>query len=396
MNFNEQFCHKIKGNPILRSSVPKEYEVEGIKNKAETIKYDSVDIFYDFLVSERDFWAKYSTNSFFSKFKNNYDSAINQFSNANNNVNNYEYSRYLNQVINSIIKIPNSNTVLSKQLIKYENNSEDFLNGYLAGINKNSIQTSATTDYIKGIFSALEYIGLIKKLDDLLEEEKICVKETIESLSNQSNDYVSKYNDLFKSKNEEFNTLDKKINDTIELNKINYDNFVKEKDVKITELEKLYNEKLRMSKPADYWLKMFQGYKKSGIIWLIISMIIAIITIILLVIIIIKAPIMSNEEHWFDTLKNTALLTVITSISVYVLRLTVKIAMSSLHLSRDAKEREQLTYFYLSLMHEKAVTEKERELILVSLFSRSDTGLLKGDSSPEMPNINISDYISKK
>ena len=32
---------------------------------------------------------------------------------------------------------------------------------------------------------------------------------------------------------------------------------------------------------------------------------------------------------------------------------------------------------------------------MTSLFSRADTGLLKGDSSPEMPSINISDIFSK-
>ena len=70
--------------------------------------------------------------------------------------------------------------------------------------------------------------------------------------------------------------------------------------------------------------------------------------------------------------------------------------MSSYHLARDAKEREQLTYFYLSLINEKAVTDSERELVITSLFSRSDTGLLKGDSSPEIPTINLGDIISKK
>ena len=33
----------------------------------------------------------------------------------------------------------------------------------------------------------------------------------------------------------------------------------------------------------------------------------------------------------------------------------------------------------MSLINEKAITDSERELIITSLFSRSDTGLLKGD-----------------
>lgn len=69
-------------------------------------------------------------------------------------------------------------------------------------------------------------------------------------------------------------------------------------------------------------------------------------------------------------------------------------AMSSYHLARDSKEREQLAYFYLSLMQTNGVTDKERAIILNSLFSRSDTGLLKGDSSPVMSS-NVTDIIDK-
>jgi hypothetical protein len=55
------------------------------------------------------------------------------------------------------------------------------------------------------------------------------------------------------------------------------------------------------------------------------------------------------------------------------------------HLSRDAEEREQLSYFYLALIKEGAVEKEDRHLIMQSLFSRADSGLLKEDSSPTMP-----------
>ena len=141
---------------------------------------------------------------------------------------------------------------------------------------------------------------------------------------------------------------------------------------------------------------MSQEYElkaKSYIKW---SVAIGIISIILLSLLIILVPEATQTSHWFDLVKNTAILTIITTILVYTLRIFVKMAMSSYHLARDAKEREQLTYFYLSLINEKAVTDSERELVITSLFSRSDTGLLKGDSSPEMPTINLGDIINNK
>ena len=83
-----------------------------------------------------------------------------------------------------------------------------------------------------------------------------------------------------------------------------------------------------------------------------------------------------------------------TSVAIYVLRITIKLAMSSFHLSRDAKEREQLAYFYLSLKKDAAISDTERAIVINALFSRSDTGLLKGDSSPSM-SANVVELLDK-
>ena len=102
--------------------------------------------------------------------------------------------------------------------------------------------------------------------------------------------------------------------------------------------------------------------------------------------------IFSPDIYWLENIKNSAILTVITSVGIYILRTFIKMAMSSFHLSRDAKERNKLSIFYLALIEDDAVTDKERAIVLNSLFSRADTGLLKGDSGPTMSN-NISDLV---
>ena len=74
------------------------------------------------------------------------------------------------------------------------------------------------------------------------------------------------------------------------------------------------------------------------------------------------------------------------SFLAYGIRALHKVAFSSFHLSRDSEEREQLTYVYLALIKENAIDEKDKNLIMQSLFSRAETGLLKDDSGPTMPN----------
>src|SRR5690606_11737236 len=83
------------------------------------------------------------------------------------------------------------------------------------------------------------------------------------------------------------------------------------------------------------------------------------------------------------------------SFIAYAIKILAKLTMSTYHLSRDSEEREQLSYFYLALKKDSNVSDEERQLILQSLFIRSDTGLLKEDSSPTMPSNVIEKHFHK-
>jgi hypothetical protein len=81
------------------------------------------------------------------------------------------------------------------------------------------------------------------------------------------------------------------------------------------------------------------------------------------------------------------------SFLAYGIRTFAKLMFSSYHLSRDAEEREQLAYVYLALKKEQGIDDTERHLIMQSIFSRADSGLLKTDASPSMPGINLDKFI---
>ena len=103
---------------------------------------------------------------------------------------------------------------------------------------------------------------------------------------------------------------------------------------------------------------------------------------------------------WFSSDKSAAIrwsIVYVTLISfmAFCIRAVTKVMFSSFHLARDCEERHTLTYFYLSLLKDSKVDDKDRQLIMQSLFSRAETGLLKDDSSPTMPNDAISKIISK-
>ena len=83
------------------------------------------------------------------------------------------------------------------------------------------------------------------------------------------------------------------------------------------------------------------------------------------------------------------------SFIAYAIRVISKLTFSSFHLVRDAEEREQLTYVYLALHKEKGIDQTERHLVMQSLFSRADTGLLKDDASPTMPGNIVDKFVTK-
>lgn len=76
------------------------------------------------------------------------------------------------------------------------------------------------------------------------------------------------------------------------------------------------------------------------------------------------------------------------SFLAFGIRALTKVTFSSFHLARDAEERERLTFVYLALIKDASIDKSDRQLIMQSLFSRADTGLLKDDSSPTMPGTN--------
>lgn len=159
-----------------------------------------------------------------------------------------------------------------------------------------------------------------------------------------------------------------------------------EKDWKdrIAELELTYEEKLKLSKPAEYWRKTAESSRNKGFFWA------AILACVMFVAIMeyfnaFHVWMVGNKSAFeLGSLQGITLFITTTSLVVFAVLTLSKLMLSAFHLQRDAEEREQLTYLYLSLINEQAIDEKSREIVLQSLFSRADTGLLK-DGNPIMP-----------
>jgi len=168
---------------------------------------------------------------------------------------------------------------------------------------------------------------------------------------------------------------------------------------KVAELEETYKEKLKLEEPAIYWSNRAGKLKTQG--WRSLGILVGLVVVVCLFL----ASILWNppeifKESIFSEDKSIAIKWILIYITLlsffaYAIRALSKVMFSSFHLARDCDERYTLTYFYLSLLKDSKVDEKDRQLIIQSLFSRADTGLLKDDSSPTMPNDIINRVMPK-
>lgn len=168
-----------------------------------------------------------------------------------------------------------------------------------------------------------------------------------------------------------------------------FDQFSTAASKKTKDLEETYEELLRLKKPADYWKTGAIELKIQGRKWLYVLLGFIGIASFLLYALLWLTP-EGMLKTFFNEDKSLAIrwsIIFITFISFifFGVKILTKITLSSFHLARDAEERERLTYVYLAMIKDASIEKEDRHLVMQSLFSRADTGLLKDESSPTMP-----------
>jgi hypothetical protein len=226
-----------------------------------------------------------------------------------------------------------------------------------------------------------------------ISESEAEVIQHIKNTNDKYDEYISQIDSLKTEKETSFNEWFENTKN------VEWKKWYDEKLEKLQKLEETYETKLKLEKPAKYWqtkssLYFKQGEKaKSVLIW-----IVGVTSVFLGSILIISPDWIFM--HVFNG-NSTAIIrwslvfiTLLTLIA-FAVKAISKYMFSSYHLARDAEERHTLTFFYLALLRDSEVKDDDRKLILQSLFSRVETGLLKEDSSPTMPNDIVSKILSK-
>lgn len=150
------------------------------------------------------------------------------------------------------------------------------------------------------------------------------------------------------------------------------------------DLDSLYAEVLRWREPAKHWKNAAAEHKCQGLIAISVLFLMIVSGLILLGLLIYGWLQGQEIDVKLDTLHGVVFFGSIMAVYGFFIRVLSRLAFSSFHLMRDAKEREQLTYLYLSLSETDPSEKESRDIVLRSLFSRSQTGLLANESGPSI------------
>jgi hypothetical protein len=167
------------------------------------------------------------------------------------------------------------------------------------------------------------------------------------------------------------------------------DSWQEEKEDAVKKLESLYGEKLHLEAPVQYWEDRAADYRKYGMLWLVSAGVIISVMIYMLLSILYDMPLAFTKSLLQGdplAIRGIIIFATIISFSAYLIHILVKVTLSNFHLVRDSEERAQLTHVYLALIKNESIDKEDRQIVLQALFSRADTGLLKEDSGPTMPN----------
>ena len=181
---------------------------------------------------------------------------------------------------------------------------------------------------------------------------------------------------------------DEKVSELAEFQK-SIDDWQKVKQTKIKDLQETYENKLALEAPERLWKKRSKEHQLLAKKWtrFLIHAVIALIFALVGLVVVIHSYLNSIQSELPFISESFILISVI-SFFIYIVRILIKIVMSNHHLATEYKQKAALTRFYQSLTKAGTDISKEERLIIInSLFSKVETGLVKTDTSNDSDTI---------
>lgn len=168
--------------------------------------------------------------------------------------------------------------------------------------------------------------------------------------------------------------------------KHNLEQWQNDKETSIKILEDTYEKKLQLEAPEKLWKERSKNYTIKARCWMVglAIFIVALIYSAGSLLVSIHDYLRGTEEQDIPFLRQSFIYVALISFLIYLIRIIIKIIISSQHMAMEYERKEALTRFYQALVYNgKDVDKEERLIIFHALFSKTETGLVKTDNSGE-------------
>lgn len=211
------------------------------------------------------------------------------------------------------------------------------------------------------------------------------VSESIDNITKETEEHFKQTADLVDKNDEKIREIFIEHSREVDEFKHNLEQWQNNKETSIKILEDTYEKKLQLEAPEKLWKERSRDYKIKTRYWMcglgvfIVGLIFSTGNLLIRI-----------HDYLQGTIKDIPFISqsfiyvALVSFLIYLIRVVVKIIISSQHMAMEYEQKEALTRFYQALVYDgKEVDKEERLIIFNALFSKTETGLVKTDNSGE-------------
>lgn len=220
-------------------------------------------------------------------------------------------------------------------------------------------------------------------LNTELRKEDLPFKDFQKEVVKPVSEEVKKLDSQIKGKYEETTILINKHKNEIDEFKTKINEWRDNKERQISILEETYKNKLQLEAPETLWERRAAKYREKSNWW----------TgglLIFIVGLLVSGGYFADKIHDYvqemakeiPFISKSFIYVALISFLIYIIRIIIKIIISSQHMSMEYEQKAALTRFYQALIQDGKEVDKEEKLIIFNaLFRKTDTGLIKSDNS---------------
>ena len=211
------------------------------------------------------------------------------------------------------------------------------------------------------------------------------VSESIDNITKEAEEHFKQTADLIDKNDEKIKELFIEHSREVDEFKHNLEQWQNNKETSIKILEDTYEKKLQLEAPERLWKERSKNYKVKTRWWMgglgvfIVVLIFSAGNLLISI-----HDYLKGTEKDIPFISRSFIYVALISFLIYLIRIIIKIIISSQHMAMEYEQKEALTRFYQALVYNgKDVDKEERLIIFHALFSKTETGLVKTDNSGE-------------